>query len=84
MQSASRLSPDLVARPAPAGWAPKDAEFHFATDAALDRALALALEQPWIGELTVDRRRRTLRVTLSAGTPAVRPGRSRESSPSLH
>jgi hypothetical protein len=85
MQSLSTLRGEPAARPAPrAPWSARDAEFQFATDAALERALALALEQPWIGELAVDRRRRTLRVTLSAGTPAVAPGRGREATASLH
>jgi hypothetical protein len=50
------------------------AEFRFGSDAALERALALAGEQSWIAAYTVDRTRRTLRVTL-AGVP--QPGARR-------
>jgi hypothetical protein len=52
------------------------AEFHFGSDAALERALALAGEQSWIAAYTVDRTRRTLRVTLAGGP---QPGARRRS-----
>lgn len=58
--------------PSPAG--PQRAEFRFASEEALDRALGLVREQGWIASCAVDRARRTLRVVLSAGTP--RTGRS--------
>ena len=44
------------------------AEFRFASDAALERALLLARDQSWIASWTVDRTERTLRVVLAAGT----------------
>jgi hypothetical protein len=51
------------------------AEFHFASDAALERAILLARDQSWIDSCTIDRTRRTMRVVLSAGThPAARIG----------
>jgi hypothetical protein len=50
------------------------AEFRFASDAALERALLLARDQSWIASWTVDRAERTLRVVLAAGTaPAGLP-----------
>jgi hypothetical protein len=47
------------------------AEFQFASDAALERALLLARDQSWIASCSVDRTKRTLRVELSAGTGAL-------------
>ncbi len=75
-------SPATPATPRASAWAPRRAEFRFTTEAALERALELALAQPWIGACTVDRARRTLRVSLAAGTSA--PARCREASPALH
>jgi hypothetical protein len=44
------------------------AEFCFESEAALERAVALAAAQSWIRSFSVDRTRRALRVTLAAGT----------------
>jgi hypothetical protein len=49
------------------------AEFHFASDSALERALLLARDQSWIASCAVDRTRRTLRVELAAGTRPAAP-----------
>ena len=43
------------------------AEFRFESNAALERALALAAGQSWIASYAVDRARRILRVTLAVG-----------------
>jgi hypothetical protein len=47
------------------------AEFQFASDSALERALLLARDQSWIASCAVDRTKRTLRVKLAAGTRPV-------------
>jgi hypothetical protein len=56
------------------------AEFRFESDAALERALALVPEQSWIAICSVDRARRTLRVTLAPGIPQP-PAPSRATEP---
>jgi hypothetical protein len=82
MQIAQTASaPAFVPRPSegrPA--ALQRAEFRFESDAALERALALAGEQSWIAGYTVDRTRRTLRVTLAA-VPQRSAGRRAEATP---
>jgi hypothetical protein len=84
MQTAQPASaPAFVPRPSegrPA--AAQLAEFRFESDAALERALALAAAQSWIAGYTVDRVRRTLRVTL-AGVPQ-RTARRRAEATSVH
>jgi hypothetical protein len=57
------------------------AEFHFESEAALERACALAREQSWIASCSVDRPRRTLRVVLCPGTSAPLAA---EAAPRLH
>jgi hypothetical protein len=55
------------------------AEFRFATDAALERALLLARDQSWIASWAVDRTQRTMRVELAAGARTAAPvGRPRD------
>ena len=49
------------------------AEFRFATDAALERALLLARDQSWIASWAVDRTQRTMRVELAAGARSAAP-----------
>jgi hypothetical protein len=69
-------APAFVSRPAESPpVATRLAEFCFASDAALERALALAADQSWIAACTVDRARRTLRVTLCPGVPQAAPYR---------
>ena len=80
MQTQTPVLPD--ARPRTTSWAPRRAEFRFTSDAALERALALLGAQPWIGACSVDRARRTLRVSLSAGTASAVP--TLETPPALH
>jgi hypothetical protein len=83
MQTAVALA--FVPRSAKAPVAPQLAEFRFQSDAALERALDLASGQSWIAACAVDRARRTLRVTLAAGTsqpPGL--GRHSERASSLH
>jgi hypothetical protein len=64
------------------------AEFRFESEAALERAVALARGQSWVADCAVDRRERTLRVVLSSGTPASAARRSPAGgspvSPTLH
>jgi hypothetical protein len=49
------------------------AEFHFASEAALERAVLLARDQSWIASCAVDRTTRTMRVQLAAGTRPAAP-----------
>ena len=71
MQTAAQIPFVRETGQGPAPAAPQRAEFRFASDAALERALGLARSQSWIGNCTVDRAARTLRVVLSAGTAAA-------------
>jgi hypothetical protein len=80
MQTAAPLAYVPQTGPARAPEAAQRAEFRFASDAALERALALAASQSWIASCTVDRSRRTLSVVLSAGSVRALPA----SQPTLH
>ena len=82
MQMAAALS--VVPRSPKSRSAAELAEFRFESDAALERALALAAEQSWIAGCSVDRARRTLRVTLSPGTAQAAVLRRRASGASIH
>jgi len=57
--------------PARAPEALQRAEFRFASQASLERALALLRTQSWIASCSVDRTRLTLDVVLASG--AARP-----------
>lgn len=71
MQTATSLAYAPQTGPARAPEIPLRSELRFASDAALERALALARSQRWIASCTVDRSRRTLQVVLASG--AERP-----------
>jgi len=71
MQTATSLAYVPQTGPARAPEVPLRSELRFASDAALERALALARSQRWIAACTVDRSRRTLHVVLASG--AERP-----------
>ena len=82
MQTA--FAPELVSRPAESRPAAAQlAEIRFESDAALERALALAAGQTWIAACAVDRARRTLRLTLAAGA-SQRPVSRHASAATLH
>jgi hypothetical protein len=67
MQTAAELAFVPQSGPARAPETLQRAEFRFASDAALERALELARTQSWIASCAVDRTRRTLRVVLASG-----------------
>ena len=77
MQTAASIAYVPQTGPARAPEAPLRSELRFASDAALERALALARSQRWIASCTVDRSRRILHVVLASGaewpaSPALR------------